>query len=329
MSCVDTFIRKMYTEINIRIFGCTESKHSEPRIYSDDSLSGVMDLICVKIRLKGIGEKFLGDLSIGDLSCCDAYNPFFPDTDVFKKEKSMGIDRKSHLPLYIQLKERLKRKILDDVYTIGDLIPSEKELMAHYEVGRATVREAMKLLAAEGYLDKRQGVGTFVTRPHKSDGFKPLITLAYALNNSNLHPRNKVLFTGYGRLNDAEKAQTRFAEDEGQKISRLRLLEEDPVMVEHFYHHRDFMERTKDRNYEDSIGKMLVDYLDLKINKLYQETEIIEADRELAFILNLGEDKQLLRHRRWMDVEGFEGCYQYYELFVPVAYSGYPFQNLM
>lgn len=241
----------------------------------------------------------------------------------------MGIDRSSHLPLYIQVKERLKKKILESVYNVGDLIPSEKELMAHYEVGRATVREAMKLLAAEGYLDKRQGIGTFVTKPHKSDGFKPLITMAYALNNSDLHPENKVLFVEYGALSEAEKIQGKFAEDEGQKIRRLRLLEGAPLMVEDFCHHRDFMERTKGRNYEDSIGQMLVDYLDLKINKLYQETDIIEADEALMLLLNLGEDKQLLRHRRWMDVEGFEGCYQYYELLVPVAYSGYPFQNIL
>lgn len=239
----------------------------------------------------------------------------------------MGINRDSHAPLYIQLRNKLKSKIEQGHYNVGDLIPSEKVLMSRYEVGRATVREAMKLLAAEGYLDKRQGIGTFVTKPHKGEVFGPLISLAYALDNADLHLKNTVLSESLVTLSEEEQKLVKFASTSAQKISRLRSKEGEPLLVEYFTHHEDFVERTKGKDYETSISQMLVVHLDLNIKKLYQETEIVEADEELTMLLNLRDDRRLLRHKRWMMVDGFEGCYQYYELLVPVVYSGYPFQN--
>lgn len=54
--------------------------------------------------------------------------------------------------------------------------------MEEYNLGRATVREAISLLVHEGYLYKKQGIGTFVARKQPSLGFEPIISLAYSLN---------------------------------------------------------------------------------------------------------------------------------------------------
>jgi DNA-binding GntR family transcriptional regulator len=43
-------------------------------------------------------------------------------------------------------------------------LPNEDELAARYAVSRATVREAVRGLVEEGYLVRRQGSGTYVTR---------------------------------------------------------------------------------------------------------------------------------------------------------------------
>ncbi|MEW9697622.1 FadR/GntR family transcriptional regulator [Paenibacillus sp. SI8] len=67
-----------------------------------------------------------------------------------------------------------RRQIVDDVVmqlqakiSLGDLpvgtqIPTEPELMAQFGVGRSTIREAVRVLAHAGLLEKRQGHGTFV-----------------------------------------------------------------------------------------------------------------------------------------------------------------------
>ena len=47
----------------------------------------------------------------------------------------------------------------------GDLLPTESELMGHMQVGRSSVREALRGLSALGIVEVRQGAGTFVRSP--------------------------------------------------------------------------------------------------------------------------------------------------------------------
>lgn len=68
-------------------------------------------------------------------------------------------------PLYQQIYEDIKGKIEGGTYAEGDRIPSEQELCSAYGASRITVRRAISDLCTNGYLVKRQGVGTFVSKP--------------------------------------------------------------------------------------------------------------------------------------------------------------------
>jgi GntR family transcriptional regulator len=67
------------------------------------------------------------------------------------------------IPVYYQIKETIKNWILNRDYKMGEKIPSENELAAHFKVNRLTVRQATSKLAQEGFLVSRRGEGTFVT----------------------------------------------------------------------------------------------------------------------------------------------------------------------
>jgi GntR family transcriptional repressor for pyruvate dehydrogenase complex len=60
----------------------------------------------------------------------------------------------------------------------GQKIPNETELSDHFGVSRATLREAVKILAARGILEVRRGTGTFVSDilPSKSSIDMPDLT---------------------------------------------------------------------------------------------------------------------------------------------------------
>ena len=75
------------------------------------------------------------------------------------------INRTPHMPLYLQLKERIQDEIVSGFFEVGDKIPTEKELEEKYEISRTTVRQAIEELVLEGLLYKRQGIGTFVSEP--------------------------------------------------------------------------------------------------------------------------------------------------------------------
>ncbi len=79
------------------------------------------------------------------------------------------LDIESPLPLYFQLQEVLRKRILGGEYNPGDLIPSEKELENQYGVSRITVRNAINGLVMEDLLIKKQGRGTTVAYPRMQE----------------------------------------------------------------------------------------------------------------------------------------------------------------
>ena len=63
---------------------------------------------------------------------------------------------------YEQSLDWMRAQISDGVWTVGNRVPTEPELMSVLGVGRNTVREAIKTLTSTGVLEIRRGSGTFV-----------------------------------------------------------------------------------------------------------------------------------------------------------------------
>ena len=61
-----------------------------------------------------------------------------------------------------QVVEYIKCSVREGRYQPGDKLPNETELSNMIGVGRSTLREAMRILAAYGLVEIRQGDGTFV-----------------------------------------------------------------------------------------------------------------------------------------------------------------------
>jgi len=75
------------------------------------------------------------------------------------------LSRSSPDPLYRQLAERLENDIRAGRLKPGEQLESEALLTQRYAVSRITVRQAIEALAQKGILVRKQGKGTFVTRP--------------------------------------------------------------------------------------------------------------------------------------------------------------------
>jgi len=68
----------------------------------------------------------------------------------------------AYSPLYQQIKALLLQSLDQGEWKPGEVIPSEFELAARFNVSQGTVRKAIDELAAENLLIRRQGKGTFV-----------------------------------------------------------------------------------------------------------------------------------------------------------------------
>jgi GntR family transcriptional regulator/MocR family aminotransferase len=79
-------------------------------------------------------------------------------------ELLLSIDRASELPLHEQLERSLREGIRSGRLLGGMRLPSTRSLAAELGVSRGVVTEAYGQLAAEGYLETRQGAPVRVTR---------------------------------------------------------------------------------------------------------------------------------------------------------------------
>lgn len=76
-----------------------------------------------------------------------------------------SVNRRSSVPLYVQVKQALEGQIDQAGWRPGDRIPSEPELCRVFGVSRPVVRQALLELSHEGLLIRKKGLGTFVAEP--------------------------------------------------------------------------------------------------------------------------------------------------------------------
>jgi GntR family transcriptional regulator len=68
-------------------------------------------------------------------------------------------------PLYAQVEAVLAERVVSGLWSPGDRLPSEDELVAEFAVSRTTIRSAVQSLVNRGLLEIRRGRGTFVASP--------------------------------------------------------------------------------------------------------------------------------------------------------------------
>jgi DNA-binding transcriptional regulator YhcF (GntR family) len=67
------------------------------------------------------------------------------------------------VPLFVQIAERLADEIADGTLSEGERVPSTNELAAFYRINPATAAKGISMLTDDGLLEKRRGIGMFVT----------------------------------------------------------------------------------------------------------------------------------------------------------------------
>jgi DNA-binding FadR family transcriptional regulator len=83
----------------------------------------------------------------------------------------------TRVPLSEQAAQALLAEIADGRWEIGEQLPGEVALAQELSVGRSTIREAIRRLAARGVLTTRQGVGVFLTAREPAEPWDRLAQL--------------------------------------------------------------------------------------------------------------------------------------------------------
>ncbi|NKE10755.1 MULTISPECIES: GntR family transcriptional regulator [Kocuria] len=70
---------------------------------------------------------------------------------------------RSDRPIFLDLADQIADDILSGAYPPGARVPSTTELSVHFRINPATAGKAVNRLVDQGVLEKRRGVGMFVT----------------------------------------------------------------------------------------------------------------------------------------------------------------------
>ena len=76
----------------------------------------------------------------------------------------MSIDPNSHVPIYQQIVEHVRRSVAAGVYRTGEPIPSLRQMALDLVVNPNTVQRAYEQLERDGLIEARKGLGMFVTQ---------------------------------------------------------------------------------------------------------------------------------------------------------------------
>ena len=76
---------------------------------------------------------------------------------------AMTIGWNDNAPIYRQLKERVIGMLLDGLLKPGDALPSVRQVAADYQLNPITVSRAYQELVDETLVEKRRGLGMYVT----------------------------------------------------------------------------------------------------------------------------------------------------------------------
>ncbi|MEN8892185.1 FadR/GntR family transcriptional regulator [Planktotalea arctica] len=99
----------------------------------------------------------------------------------------MKIDPKSKTDLSAQIAKAIRDAIVSGALIVDERLPSEAEMSEQFEVSRATVREALKRLAAQSLIRTQRGAfgGAFVNRLSFEEAYGQQITTSTLLLSMN------------------------------------------------------------------------------------------------------------------------------------------------
>ncbi len=123
-------------------------------------------------------------------------------------------------------------KIDSGEWATGHQLPTEFELSSEFRLSRATVRQAMQLLANQGLIERKQGRGTFVARPKISHNLLSMFTNGADIARGGTAPHIRLNSLAERRPSpNVSNHLSLAANDMVWEIKRTILSDEEPIML--------------------------------------------------------------------------------------------------
>lgn len=206
----------------------------------------------------------------------------------------MEINKKSHVPIYFQLKQIILEKIKQNEWAPSSTISSERELSEIFEVSRMTIRQAINDLVNDGILYRERGKGTFVSQPRieQSD----VMSFTEAATNQGFQSATTVKSFKIQApdLSIIEKLGLQSCENI-YYMQRLRKIDSHIVGIEEIYLPVRLAGELQGMNLSGSLYKILKDTYNYTINHIQTSLEAVIPSKDELNLFQVNEVVPLLK----------------------------------
>ncbi|HEM3560173.1 UTRA domain-containing protein [Streptococcus suis] len=189
---------------------------------------------------------------------------------------------------YKKVYQDIKKKIEDQVWSTGQALPTENELMEIYSYSKDTIRKALSLLEMDGYIQKKQGKSSIVIEHGlMKEQYLSEIKTAGELNKRSKHQIQTELTSLYIVQGQDDLMSTFEVDDKVDfyRVSRVRTIDGERLEYEISYFDRRVVPYLSKEIAESSIYRYLEEELKLTIS---------HSRREISFRFANEEEKQLM-----------------------------------
>ena len=189
---------------------------------------------------------------------------------------------------YKKVYQDIKKKIEDQVWSTGQALPTENELMEIYSYSKDTIRKALSLLEMDGYIQKKQGKSSIVIEHGlMKEQYLSEIKTAGELNKRSKYQIQTELTSLYIVQGQDDLMSTFEVDDKVDfyRVSRVRTIDGERLEYEISYFDRRVVPYLSKEIAESSIYRYLEQELKLTIS---------HSRREISFRYANEEEKQLM-----------------------------------
>ena len=207
-------------------------------------------------------------------------------------------------PLYRQIKSLILQGLKSGEWRPGDVIPSELELAARFNVSQGTVRKAIDEMAAENLLVRRQGKGTYVPSHNDDNDLHAQFRFLRLVPDDGKIEASQSLPLECWHAKAGQEASRVLAIEAGTPITIIRRLLKfggRPVILEEIYlPGESFAGLTLDmlKEYQGSFYGLLESRFGVRMVRAEERLRAVPADRVSAGLLDLAEGAPLLSVER-------------------------------
>lgn len=200
-------------------------------------------------------------------------------------------------PLYSQIRDVIRDRILHGIYTKGENIPSEPELEKEFDVSKITVRRAVKELVQEGLLETKSGKGTRVIQNKMSSKLSTGKRFTETLVEQGHKIQKYILDVREVGTQNQEILKRYFGEN-SLRVERLYYLDDTPYI----YYVHYFPIHILDGNFtllQDQSLYQLLEEQNIVMKSFHDQFDVVKTDEYIADILGLQEKCSLLKRERY------------------------------